>query len=41
MDLGFNEVLGWFVLEFNASWGAGLNGCRAEKVIDCILAATL
>lgn len=41
VDLGFNEVSGWFVLEFNASWGAGLNGCRAEKVIDCILAATI
>ncbi|WP_440134476.1 ATP-grasp domain-containing protein [Chitinophaga sancti] len=41
VDLGFNEALGWFVLEFNASWGAGLNGCKAEKVIDCILAATI
>jgi len=41
VDLGFNERAGWFVLEFNASWGAGLNGCQAEKVIDCILAATI
>lgn len=40
VDIAFNEHTGWFVLEFNACWGAGLNGCKAEKVIDCILAAT-
>lgn len=41
VDIAFNERTGWFVLEFNACWGAGLNGCKAEKVIDCILAATV
>lgn len=40
VDLAFNDQCGWFVLEFNACWGAGLNGCDAEKVIDCIIGAT-
>jgi hypothetical protein len=40
IDLAFNKALGWFVLEFNACWGAGLNGCNSEKVIKCIIAAT-
>lgn len=41
VDIAFNDRVGWFVLEFNACWGAGLNGCKAEKVIDCIMAATI
>jgi hypothetical protein len=41
VDIAFNDSVGWFVLEFNACWGAGLNGCQADKVIDCILAATI
>lgn len=40
IDLAFNRSIGWFILEFNACWGAGLNGCDAEKVIDCIINAT-
>ena len=40
MDLGYNEVLGWFILEFNASWGAGLNGCDPKKALSCIQVAT-
>jgi len=40
IDLAFNNTLGWFVLEFNACWGAGLNSCNAENVIDCIIEAT-
>jgi hypothetical protein len=28
------------VIEFNASGGAGLNGCDAEKVLPAILAAS-
>jgi hypothetical protein len=40
IDLAFNDELGWFVLEFNSCWGAGLNNCIAEKVIDCIISAT-
>jgi hypothetical protein len=41
IDLAFNHTIGWFILEFNACWGAGLNNCKADKVIDCILAATI
>lgn len=41
VDIAFNEQTGWFVLEFNACWGAGLNNCRAEKVVDCIIGATV
>jgi hypothetical protein len=40
-DIAYNDEAGWFVLEFNACWGAGLNNCAAEKVIDCILAASV
>jgi hypothetical protein len=40
IDVAYNKSLGWFILEFNACWGAGLNGCNAEKVIDCIIRAT-
>ena len=39
-DIAFASQTGWFVLEFNASWGAGLNNCNAEIVLNCILAAT-
>ncbi|MFT3827613.1 MAG: ATP-grasp domain-containing protein [Chitinophagaceae bacterium] len=41
VDIAFSEQTGWFILEFNACWGAGLNGCNAEKVIDCIIDATI
>lgn len=41
MDLGFNEIDGWFVIEFNSAWGAGLNGCNPNKIIDCIISATI
>ena len=41
LDLGFNQQSGWFIIEFNASWGAGLNFCNPEKVLDCIFAATI
>lgn len=39
-DLG---LLGgrWVTIEFNPAWGAGLNGCRADRVVPCIEAATL
>lgn len=39
VDLGWNAVQGWFLIEFNASWGAGLNGCTADKVLYGIRAA--
>jgi hypothetical protein len=41
IDIGCNEESGWFVVEFNSSWGAGLNNCNPEKVIACIMAATI
>lgn len=41
VDIAFAEEIGWFVLEFNACWGAGLNNCQADKVIDCIIGATI
>jgi|SRR5579859_331003 len=41
IDIAFNGQKGWFVLEFNACWGAGLNRCSAEKVIECIIGATV
>jgi hypothetical protein len=41
VDIAYSDNVGWFVLEFNACWGAGLNNCSAEKVIDCIIGATV
>ena len=40
VDIAFSDEVGWMVLEFNSSWGAGLNGCDAANVIPCIVAAT-
>ncbi len=31
---------GWCLLEFNAAWGAGLNGCDARRILPCIAAAS-
>lgn len=39
IDVGYIADHGWAVIEFNAAWGAGLNGCDAEKVLPCIVAA--
>lgn len=41
IDIAFTEQEGWFILEFNACWGAGLNGCKAQNVMDCIIEATI
>lgn len=41
MDLGYNPVMGWFIIEFNSSWGAGLNYCDHEKILNCIKEATV
>ncbi|WP_276480165.1 ATP-grasp domain-containing protein [Paraflavitalea pollutisoli] len=41
IDLAYCSTRGWFVLEFNACWGAGLNHCKASNVIDCIIEATV
>jgi hypothetical protein len=40
IDVGFIDNRGWAVIEFNAAWGAGLNGCHATKVLPAILAAS-
>ena len=40
LDLGFIRDRGWAIVEANASWGAGLNGCRAERIIPAIAVAT-
>jgi len=40
VDIGFIESRCWGVIEFNAAWGAGLNGCDAEKVLPAIVAAS-
>lgn len=40
VDVGFIENRGWAVVEFNAAWGAGLNGCDSEKVLAAIVAAS-
>ena len=41
LDVGYNENDGWFLIEFNSCWGAGLNFCNPTKVIDCLKAATI
>jgi len=41
VDLGFNDNNGWFIIEFNSSWGAGLNSCNPDKVINGIREATI
>jgi ATP-grasp domain, R2K clade family 2 len=40
VDVGFVVGRGWAVIEFNAAWGAGLNGCDPEKILPAILAAS-
>lgn len=40
VDVGFISSRGWSVIEFNAAWGAGLNGCDAEKVLPAIVSAS-
>lgn len=40
MDVGYSKENNWFVIEFNSSWGSGLNSCKPERVIDCIRIAT-
>jgi len=41
IDLGWNAIIGWFIIEMNASWGAGLNNCQPERVIECIKFASI
>jgi len=39
IDVAHLRGRGWAVLEANATWGAGLNGCDPRAVIPCLLAA--
>jgi hypothetical protein len=32
--------VGWVLVECNAAWGAGLNGCDAGAAVACIAAAS-
>lgn len=41
VDLAYSPHTDWLILEFNASWGAGLNGCDADKVIYCIIESSI
>lgn len=40
VDVGFTPDRGWLVIEANAAWGAGLNGCDAAAAARCIARAT-
>lgn len=41
IDLGYTPELGWFIIEFNSAWAAGLNRCNPENVLKCIRTATI
>lgn len=40
VDVGLIAERGWAVVEFNAAWGSGLNGCAPEAMLECIMRAT-
>ena len=40
IDVGLTRDRGWIVIEANAAWGAGLNGCDALAAARCISRAT-
>lgn len=40
VDAGLIKGEGWAFIEANSSWGAGLNGCEAAKILPAIVAAT-
>jgi hypothetical protein len=39
VDVGYIRGRGWAVIEANAVWGAGLNGCDPSAMVDCVAAA--
>ncbi len=41
IDVGYVENSGWAVIEANATWGSGLNGCDPLGAAECIAQATL
>jgi hypothetical protein len=40
LDVGWIDRHGWAVIEANAVWGGGLNGCDPEAMVDCLAVAT-
>jgi hypothetical protein len=40
VDVGLLPSGRWVLVECNATWGAGLNGCDAASVVDCIASAS-
>jgi hypothetical protein len=40
LDAGFIPGRGWALIEANATWGAGLNGCDAAAAAECLEWAT-
>ncbi|MFP2957859.1 ATP-grasp domain-containing protein [Myxococcus sp. 1LA] len=40
LDAAWVEGRGWALLEANAAWGAGLNGCDAAAAARCLAVAT-
>lgn len=40
LDVGYSDAAGWALVEANAPWGSGLNGCRAKAVVPSIVRAT-
>lgn len=40
VDIGYIPQRGWGIIEANAVWGAGLNGCDSLAVAMCIAQAT-
>ncbi len=40
LDVGLVSDRGWAIIEANAAWGAGLNGCDPAAAAACIASAT-
>jgi hypothetical protein len=41
VDVGLLSDGRWALVECNATWGAGLNGCDAARVVACVAAASV
>lgn len=41
VDVALVRQRGWAVVEFNSTWGSGLNGCEPDAVAECLVHATL
>jgi hypothetical protein len=40
IDVGRLRDGAWVLIEANATWGAGLNGCEPQKVVRCLAVAS-